>query len=88
MTILATGSHVTGSALAADLLMYVAEEHPHEFAHVFTALLLEFMKVGVIPDDASAERFVSALNGSLAEIAIRHGAPRAWRLVPYDTRRH
>jgi hypothetical protein len=75
-------------AIAADLLMYVAHEHPHEICEVITALLLEALRVGLLPDDPLGDQFVDALNDELAVMARRHGAPRAWRLVPYDTRCH
>jgi len=55
-------------------------DHPAEAAVLASLVLSELFEATLFADDdeAAVGAFVQALNGRLAEIALRRGAGRAW----------
>ena len=74
-------------SVAHRIVERMVHEYPAEAAVVAALVLSEILSVGLHgrgePPEAANE-FVFAVNTKLAEIALHHGAGRAWQLVPCD----
>jgi hypothetical protein len=77
-------------AIAHRIVERMVIEHPAEAAVLASLVLSEILAVGLFGgNEGEVDEFVSALNIKLCEVALHHGAPSTWRLVPAKTpKRH
>ena len=72
-------------AVAQRIVEKMIAEHPAEAATLASLVLSEILAVGLFGGDQDeVDEFVLAVNVKLAEIALHHGAPSTWRLVPAE----
>ena len=64
----------------------MVRDFPTEAATIGALVLTEIMAAGLHGggDPDATDAFVAAINWKLGEIAVHHGADRAWQLVPCD----
>jgi hypothetical protein len=79
---LTTDDHLR--TIARRLLATLVRDHSAEASMIASLMLTEILAVGLHGEGgpADVDEFVTAINFKLAEVALRHGADRAWCLVP------
>jgi hypothetical protein len=77
-------------AIASRIVEKMVREHPAEAAVLASLLLSELLSIGLFGgDEGEVDEFVLAVNVKHSEVALHHGAPSTWHLVPTDTpKRH
>jgi hypothetical protein len=73
-------------AIAQRIVERMVRDHPDEAAVVASLVLSEILAVGLFGggDQDEVDEFVLAVNLKLSEVALHHGAPSTWRLVPTE----
>jgi hypothetical protein len=83
-------THADLRAAAQRIVEAMVRDHPAEAAVLASLLLSELLSIGLFGgDEGEVDEFVLAVNVKLSEVALHHGAPSTWRLVPAETpKRH
>jgi hypothetical protein len=73
-------------AVASRIVEKMVRDHPAEAATVITLVLTEILSPALFGgDEAEVAEFVHALNLKLSEVALHHGVPSTFRVVPAET---
>jgi hypothetical protein len=76
--------------IAHEIVERLVLDHPAAAAQIAALVLSEILAVALFGgDESEIAAFAEAVNTKLDEIALHHGAPSSWQLVPADPpRRH